>query len=119
MPTPRAQTPPMGVLQQTKAWRRERPANQTKRSSDLTPEEQENVRKALRFLAVRLAGWRELAKAMGAGEPTVWKSAHRGRVSAGLALRASRVAKVPLEDMLSAAWPPEGVCPHCGARGPS
>jgi hypothetical protein len=75
------------------------------------------VKVALRFLMKRHGTVLELAKAMGAnrGTGTVLAAlAKRGAVSAGIALRAARVAAVPLEDVLSGAWPPAGACPHCG-----
>ena len=99
----------MAILREAKAWRRERPANETRRSSDLTPEEQANAKAALRFLAKRHGSTGKLAKAMGATNGTVWEAvSKRGVVSAGIALRAARVAGVPLEDVLSGAWPVEG-----------
>jgi|SRR5579863_4072460 len=104
----------MGVLREPKTWRRERPKTGTRRSSDLTPEEQANVRRALVFLKTRLGSWPAVAKAMGAEKSTVWRSAHKRNVSAGLALRAARVAGEPLERLLTGSWPAPGVCPHCG-----
>ena len=107
----------MGILREPKVWREERALATTRRSSDLTPEEKANVRKALRFLSKRFGSWPALAKAMSANEHTVWTSAHKGAVTAGIALRAARVAGVPLEEMLSGAWPPASACPHCGRCG--
>jgi hypothetical protein len=37
-----------------------------------------------------------------------------GRPSVGLALRAARLAYVPLEDILSGRWPGKGPCALCG-----
>ena len=92
----------MAILREAKAWRRERPANETRSSSDLTAEEQAHAKAALRFLAKRHGGYPKLAKAMGAKADTVQGAARtRGRVSAGVALRAARVAGVPLEDVLA------------------
>jgi hypothetical protein len=103
------------ILRERSVWRKPRPANETRRSSDLTPEEQKNAKVALRFLAKRHGTARELAAAMGARFATVADAMlSRGTVSAGIALRAARVARVPLEDVLSGAWPPVGACPHCG-----
>lgn len=104
----------MTILTKPKVWRADRPVNETRRSSDLTPAERENLRAALRFLRVRLGGCAKLAEAMRANVQTL-QSATRPRRSlgAGLALRAARVAGVPVEDVLSGAWPGER-CPHCG-----
>src|SRR5579883_891079 len=105
----------MTVLRERKVWRHERPANETRRASDLTPEEQSNVVRALAFLRVRHGGWPSLAKSLRATEGLVRRAGRFGRaVTAGLALRAARLAGVPVEDVLSGRWPPEGACPHCG-----
>jgi len=105
----------MAILRERTVWRKPRPANETRRSSDLTPEEQRNVKAALRFLAKRHGTAGKLAVAMSARYATVKAAidAHRP-VSAGVALRASRLAGVPLEDVLSGVWPKAGACPHCG-----
>jgi hypothetical protein len=95
-------------------WRKPRPANVTRRSTDLTPEEQDNARRALRFLAKRLGDTSKLAKAMGAHRETVQRPVRGAVVTAGIALRAARVAGVPLDDLLGGVWPQEGACPHCG-----
>jgi hypothetical protein len=105
----------MAVLTERKTWRRDRPANETRRSSDLTPEEQKNVKAALRFLAKRHGTKRILAAAMGAAFATVATAMEPHRaVSAGIAIRAARVAGVLLEDVLAGRWPSAGACPYCG-----
>ena len=96
-------------------WRKPRPANETRRSTDLTLTEQENVRVALRFLAKRFGDTSKLAKAMGAHRETVQRPMRMAsHVTAGIALRAARVGGVPLEDMLAGRWPVAGACPYCG-----
>jgi hypothetical protein len=102
------------VLVKREVWRKPRPLTETRRSTDLTPAEQENVRRALRFLAKRHGDTSKLAKAMAAHRETVQRPARGGVVSAGIALRAAKIAGRPLEDLLSGAYPPEGACPHCG-----
>lgn len=104
----------MAVLTKREVWTKPRPANETRRSTDLTPAEQANVRRALRFLAKRHGDTSKLAKAMGAHRETVQRPTRGGVVSAGIALRAARRAGVPVEDVLSGAWPSEGLCPYCG-----
>jgi hypothetical protein len=105
----------MAILVRRQEWRKPRPANETRRSTDLTPAEQENTRVALRFLAKRFGDTAKLAKAMGAHRETVQRPMRMAsHVTAGIALRAARVAGVPLEDVLSGAWPKAGACPHCG-----
>jgi hypothetical protein len=106
----------MKVLTERVTWKRERPASETRRASDLTPEEQANVRTALAFLRVRSGGWAKLAAAMRVNVTTL-SNAPRRAVSAGLALQAARVAGVALEAILRGEWPAKGLCAHCG-RGP-
>jgi hypothetical protein len=107
----------MAILRERTVWRKSRPANEVRRSTDLTTQEQANARAALRFLAKRLGDTSKLAKAMGAHRETVQRPVRGGVVTAGIALRAARVAGVPLEDVLSGAWPEAGSCPHCGRLG--
>jgi hypothetical protein len=104
----------LGILKERVSWRKPRPSNQPRRSTDLTPEEQDNVRAALRFLAKRHGDMTQLAKAMGAHRETVQRPVRGGVVTAGIALRAARIAGVPLEDVLVGRFPAAGACPHCG-----
>jgi len=101
----------MAILRAPVRWRRT-----AKRDidADLTPTEQANVRRALRFLAKRHGTLGKLADAMGAKLARIKEAIGRRAVSAGLALKASRVAKVPLEDVLAGRWPPSTMCPYCG-----
>lgn len=104
----------MGVLREVKTWRRDRPAKLARRSCDITRAEQENVRRALRFLAERFGDWRKLADAMGTSKATVYAASKGRAVSAGMAIRAARVAWEPVESLLTGAWPKPDTCPHCG-----
>jgi hypothetical protein len=104
----------VAVLTERKTWRRPRSPGRAKRSCDITREEQENVRRALRFLAQRMGDWRKLADAMGTSKATVYAAAKGRAVSAGMAIRAARVAWEPVENVLSGAWPCAGTCPICG-----
>jgi len=105
---------PPPILTERVSWRKPRPPGETRYASDLTPEEQAHVRAALRVLKIRFGGWRPLASALRAKQPTVRHAAHTKKPSAGLALRAARLAGVPLEEMLRGAWPKKGECPMCG-----
>lgn len=80
--------------------------------SDLTADEQKNVRTAVRFLSVRCGGWAVLAKALHAHQTTL-----RRAVSASLAVRVARLAGVGVDDVLGGKYPPAGTCPHCGHMG--
>lgn len=101
----------MAVLSHPVGWRRT-----AKRDvdADLNPTEQTNVRKALRFLVKRYGSWSKLAGAMGSKSGRIENAASRGAVTAGLALRAARVAGQPLERLLDGSWPTATMCPHCG-----
>lgn len=84
--------------------------------SDLTPEEQINVRTALKFLRARSGGWEPLAKVLGF-KPLTLSNVVGGRtVSASLAVRVARLADVPVDDVLAGRYPGEGTCPYCGHR---
>lgn len=87
--------------------------------TDLTQEEQEHVRMALRYLRVQHGGLRPLAKVLHA-DIKVLRAAINGdrQVTASLTFRAARLAGVAIEDLLDGTYPPEGVCPHCGQRLP-
>jgi DNA-binding XRE family transcriptional regulator len=81
----------------------------------LTDAEQENVRRALRFLRVRAGGWNTLADALGFKRKTI-KNVREGhnRVSPNLAFRVARMAGVPVDDLLAGKVAPAGMCIHCG-----
>ena len=102
----------MAVLTHPVSWRR---AAKRDTSTDLTPAEQEQVRAALRLLAKRFCDYAKLTRAMKTPRETVQRPALRGAtVTAGIALRAARVAKIPLEDIVAGAWPSATMCRHCG-----
>ena len=84
----------------------------------LTAEEQAGVRQAVRALRKRYRSWQKLAQALGLGLPL--KSLERGLqgkdrpLSPGLAIRAARLAGVPVDDVLKGLFPKPGQCPMCG-----
>jgi hypothetical protein len=105
----------MPILRERIAWSRATPPDKTRTSSDLTPDEQRHVKAALAFLVRRHGSYAKLATVAGTKRATlVLAGGKRGTVSAGIALRVARAAKVPLEDILSGAWPKPGACPTCG-----
>ena len=105
----------MAILCGPKTWTRPRPATETRRASDLTPEEQANVKRAFLVLRQRLGSQAALAGALKVNLHTLhWYGQRRGRPTAGVALRAARLAKVAVEELLAGRWPIEGACPHCG-----
>jgi hypothetical protein len=104
------------VLTEPKRWARPRDPSKPRYTSDLSPDEQANAKRALRVLRLRLGTVAALAEALSANPKTLLAAiSKRGRPTAGLSLRAARLAGVPLEDMLSGAWPVAGSGPHCGS----
>jgi hypothetical protein len=101
------------ILTHHKSWRAAPLARV--RAPDLSPEEMANVRAALRFLRTRLGGTKLLAAALGmsATALSIAMSKNR-RPSASLAIRAARVARQPVDDLLYGALPSKTACPHCG-----
>lgn len=88
--------------------------------SDLTAEEQDNVRAALRFLHAKSGTWPNVAKALRAHVVGLRTTARGARTAtASLAVRVARFAGVSVDDVLTGRFPPAGVCPHCGQRAPS
>jgi hypothetical protein len=82
---------------------------------DLSTDEQERVRVALRFLRVRAGSWKALSTALGFSECTVVNVKKRCKdVSPTMLLRVARFAGVSVDDLLAGRFPPPGACPHCG-----
>ena len=105
----------MTVLTTRVAWRKPKQLGTGARTPDLTPEERANVQAALRVLRQRLGGYAQLATALGVSRVRLATVGSRnGKPSLSHALRAARLAGVPLEHVLSGAWPRPGSCPHCG-----
>ena len=85
--------------------------------SDLTADEQTNVRAALRFLHLRCGTWATAAKALRMAESSVANIAIGRRVvTPGVTFRVARLFKVGVDDLLAGRFPPPGTCPHCGHR---
>lgn len=85
--------------------------------SDLTADEQKNVRAALRFLHLRCGTWATVAKALRLGESSVANIViGRKVVTPNVTFRVARFVKVGVDDLLAGRFPPPGTCPHCGHR---
>jgi hypothetical protein len=105
----------MTILVTTKSWRKPTVARARLGPDRLSPEEAANVRKALFYLRARQGGSLQLAEALGVSLSAVGRALlAKGQPSAGLALRAAKLAKQPIDALLSGAFPSEGACPHCG-----
>jgi len=79
--------------------------------SDLTTQEQVNVRLALKFLQIRIGSREQLAKVLHVSESAFDKCRP---ITASLAFRVARFAKVGIDDLLAGKFPPAGTCPYCG-----
>lgn len=83
--------------------------------SDLTAQEQTNVRTALKFLRSRVGMWTTLATALHCDRKTLYRVVGGGdTIVASLAIRVAKFAKVPVDDVLAGKFPAPGTCPHCG-----
>jgi hypothetical protein len=84
-------------------------------ASDLTQEEQEHVRAAMRFLAIRFGTMGLMSKALRFQVDTL-RHVMDGKesVSPTMAFRLARLAAVGVDDLLAGKYPVEGMCPHCG-----
>ena len=104
----------MAILRERAVWKAPRPAHETRRATDLTPEETEHARLALRFMRTRI-GAVKLAEALRVQRRLIGKACVRGgKPSAVIAIRLARVAGTTVEDVLAGRWPPDGACPYCG-----
>lgn len=89
-------------------WRLRRPGQ-------LTPEESTNVLIALEYMVARVGGGQALAYRMGIDRTCVRRALkERPTPGAVIAWELSRVAQVPVEDIIAGKYPPPGSCPHCG-----
>lgn len=91
-----------------------KPAKPAPPKGDLTHDEQQNIRAALRFLSAHLGSMDALAKAIRGKATSLRNVASCRRPSAGLAVRLARFAEVPVDDVLNGRFPP--ICPTCGQR---
>jgi hypothetical protein len=80
----------------------------------LAAKAQKAVRAALRLLRLRAGAWGPLAKALRYEWDSVQKVATGKRAFTPLALRATRFAGVPMDELLAGQWLSARVCPYCG-----
>ena len=104
----------MSVLRYKIKWEKHVTEATPARRWNLSKAEQENVKRAIRRLRQRY-GEAKLPELLNANPTTVKHSTERRRKpSPLLAIRAARLAGVPVEDILSGAWAGTGPCPTCG-----
>jgi hypothetical protein len=86
-------------------------------NTDLTTQEQQHVRAALRFLRSHMGAWAPVSKVLRFKDTSLSAVAtsHQS-VSTTLAFRIARFAKVGVDDVLTGKFPEPGTCPHCGHR---
>ena len=84
----------------------------------LTVEERQHLRAALKNLRRRLGSWPAVAEAVGVDVGTLHHAAGARGTRGGLALavRAAKVARVPVEAMLSGKLADADRCPTCGVK---
>ena len=86
--------------------------------SDLTKEEQDHVRDALRFLRIRFGTNKLLGQALRCKKDSIQQLVMgKYAVSANMAFKVARLAAVTFDDVTTGRYPVKGMCPHCG-RGP-
>ena len=110
----------MTILTEKKTWTRERSptAQHRKDRATLTPEQQANMRRALRHLVKRHGTRARLAAAMGMSIHGFAKARTPCRPqSPRLAVIVARVAVCSVDDILTAKWPPPVTCPRCKGCG--
>ena len=104
----------MPILRERKTWKRPKPANARPWGFELTDQERQHVKQALRLLCVRHGGNEAVARAMDISEHMIERAtSRRSRPSPGLAIAVARLAEMPVEALLSGE-PVPGRCPTCG-----
>lgn len=109
----------MAILRTRERWNRPKPpalpGAPRRPSAVLTADEYENIKKALRVLRLRLGSAEAASLALGMGRKAVELALkRRRRPSPVFAILVARHVGVPIEDVLSGAWPKAGSCPMCG-----
>jgi hypothetical protein len=87
--------------------------------SDLSTEEQTNVRTSLKFLHLRAGRWEPLGRALRFNPASLRNVANGYKpASATIVLRIAKFAGVGLDDVLAGRFPAPGTCPHSGRVAP-
>lgn len=84
-------------------------------ATELTVEEQENVRRALRVLKVRYGDYTVVAARMKLSYDNVRRVASGERPAGGrVAIRVAQIAGASVDDVLAGRYPGPEACRHCG-----
>lgn len=85
--------------------------------SDLSDEEQDHVRTALRYFKRRAGSWKVISPALGFGKMTLSLVASGNKpVSTKMLFRVARFAHVGVDEVLAGRFPPVVTCPHCSGK---
>jgi len=93
-------------------WKRTPTSPPKKRPGRLTPEEQENVRLAIRSLRRRYGTLPNVAIALGMSLKSLEHVLTKRTVTAAIALETARVAGVPVDEVLLGVFPGGPKTPH-------
>ena len=108
----------MTILRARQVWKRPRKPRARETLDRLTPEEAANVAVVVKVLCVRLGTTTNVAKAMQTNPKTIQRAVSgKKQPSAGMAIKAAKLAGVPVDDVLSGEFPKPGSCPMCGRCG--
>lgn len=83
-------------------------------ATELTRQEQENVRAVLRVLKVQHDGLGYVAAKMGITGPSLENLLYGRPIGASTAIRVAKVAGVSVDDVLTGRYPGRLACRHCG-----
>ena len=86
--------------------------------SDLTKQEQANVRRALKFLRARMGTWDSVYAALDTDSRAVRGMINGKEVTPTVTFRVARIAGVGVDAVLTGQYAPANVCPHCGNELP-
>ena len=105
----------MTVLRERQTWTKDWKGRASRYTDGLTPEEQACIKMSLAVLRIRYGTLRKLSVAMRITYKTLVRACNKnGKPTAGIAVRAARLAGVPIDDVLSGNFPKPGSCPMCG-----
>ena len=105
----------MTILRARQVWKRARKPRSRETLDRLTPEEAANVAIVVKVLCVRLGTTTNVAKAMQTNPKPIQRAVSgKSQPSAGMAIKVAKLAGVPVDDVLSGAFPVAGSCPMCG-----
>jgi hypothetical protein len=107
----------MAILTSKQVWRRNPEPEGKQLGNRITPTERDHVRAALEYLRGRYVTTDECCAALGITRDSLQKARSRHRLlTYRVACLVARAAGVPVEKILSGAWPGDR-CPHCGGTG--